>query len=375
MPQVVNLNNTQSTLSAPNVVAITYDNDVNRADIEAFFVQWAKSYSWATLTAEYGVGPLSAGTPQHLSGNAPVAPTDGQVRGLLMQYLTGVTPAWGAPDANTIYAFFFPAGSIVDDGTGSKCCTDYDGYHSDVQIGPVDVAYSIVCQCPGFDGDNINGIPFTDMQQLTIAAGHETVEAATDPYSYNPAWAQTDDAHAVWTYVTDGELADLCETADTYAWTPPDMTYTIQRIWSNAAAAAGHDPCVGQPTEPYYQTIPDQPDDVRIDIEDSGEWSTKGTRIAKGMTGTVTLHVYADGQAGPFVISVDDYSYAYLGGSKFLEISTPPTPVNPGDSVQAMVTVMGQDPSLGGDAEAFVVTTAPVSGGGPSTYFFGLIGQ
>jgi hypothetical protein len=364
MPQVVLLEPSRSVLTSPAAVAITWDNDTHRSDIEAFYADYAASSAWATQTLEYSVGALSVSAPQHLSGNAPTAPTDSDIQSLLKQNLGA---AWGAPNAQAIYAFFFPAGSIVDDGTGSKCCTDFDGYHGDLVVGGVDVAYSVVCSCPGFDGAGVS-----DVDQITVAAAHETVEAATDPYYDNPGWAITDDAHAVWTYVTDGEVADLCEFVDTSIWTPPDMKHAIQRIWSNRAAAAGHDPCVGQPTEPYYQTIPDQNDPLIIDIGGSAAWHTHGARISG--TGTLTLRVYADAAAGPFTVTIDDYSSVWNSGDPLLNVSVPSTPVMPGDTITATVTVLKSDPMLGG-AEAFVVNTAPVSGGGPTTYYFGLVGQ
>ena len=106
-----------------------------------------------------------------------------------------------------------------------------------MQIGHTTIAYAIVAACPNQDFD---GSGITNDQQITIAASHEIVEAATDPFpDYNPAYVQTDDAHAIWTYVTGGEVGDMCEFADTFAWTPSDMTHTIQRIFSNAAASAG----------------------------------------------------------------------------------------------------------------------------------------
>jgi hypothetical protein len=365
MPQVVQLDPSRSVLTSPTVVAITWDNDTNRSAIEAFYPDYAASSSWATQVGEYGVGALAVSAPQHVTGNAPTAPTDSDIQSLLRANLGA---SWGAPNPQAIYALFFPSGSIVDDGTGAKCCTDFDGYHADVVVAGVDVVYSVACSCPGFDGAGVS-----DIDQITVAAAHETVEAATDPYYNNPGWAQTDDAHAVWTFATDGEVADLCEFVDTAIWTPPDMTHAIQRTWSNRAAAAGHDPCVGQPTEPYYQTIPDQNDPITIDINALAAWRTKGTKIAQ--TGTLTLRVYADGAAGPFIVGVDDYSSVWSSGPKLLDVSVPSTHVMPGDTITATVTVMAGDSTLGGKAEAFVVNTKPVSGGGPTTYYFGLVGQ
>src|SRR5437870_3626660 len=102
MPQEIAGNKT-AVMATPSVVAITYDNDPNRTDVEAFYHQYAASPAWATQTSEYGVGALTVGTARHLTGAA--ATTDTAIRQLLMTNLTGATPAWGAPSLNTVYSF------------------------------------------------------------------------------------------------------------------------------------------------------------------------------------------------------------------------------------------------------------------------------
>lgn len=376
MPQVLKFQPTGLLLTSPKVLPITFAGDANATDISAFFTQFAQSTAWATQTAEYGIGPLTVLPAAQLSAAAPPALADGDLQTLLTKNLTGAAPAWGPPDPSTIYAFFVPAGSIVDDGTGAKSCDLFDGYHAAATVGAVNgaggvsVAYFVVVQCPGFDGPDV-----TDLQQLTVAASHETIEAVTDPspdpYQGNPAYLQTDDSHIVWSYTTGGEIADMCEIADTFLWTPPDMTYAIQRVWSNAAAAAGHDPCVGQPTTPYYQTVPEQNDEIALGSP-GNTFATKGIHVALGQSGTVTLHVYADAAAGPFDISFFDYNNFFNGGPTLLAFTAPTKTVKPGDTVRASVKVMGQDPTLV-NGEAFLVATIPASG--PTTLYFGLVGQ
>jgi hypothetical protein len=365
MPQVKRFTATGPVLTTPKVVAITYDNDTNRSQLETFMSSFAASSSWATETSEYGVGALTVGTPQHIAGNAPTAPADSDAQALLAANLTaqdGGPPLWGAPDPNTIYALFYPSGTIADDGTGAKCCTDFDGYHGQSEITGVNVAYAIMCSCPGFDGPTI-----ADLPQLTVVASHELVEAATDPFPFsNPAFSETDDAHGVWSFVNGGEVADMCALVDTTFWNPPDLSFTIQRAWSNMAAAAGHDPCVGQPTTPYYQTVPYLPDTALV----SGVGiKTNAINIAVGQTATLSLHVYADATAGPFLIGVADYS-----GNGYLSITGPQDRYNPGDEITAQITVNSQDPQLG-NAETFIVTTSPSNQKGPSTYYYGFVAQ
>ncbi|HVV87121.1 MAG TPA: hypothetical protein VHE35_28975 [Kofleriaceae bacterium] len=364
MPQVAGAN--RGTLATPKVVPITYDGDPLRADVEAFFPDLAASTAWAAQTAEYGVGPLTVGTARHLAGPAPAHITDSQIVGILRANLTGANPAWGAPDPNTVYDFVFPAGTIVDDGDGYLCCEDYDGYHWDDQVGGVDVAYALQCECHGFDGPDID-----DLQQLTVVASHEIVEAVTDPRG--AGFAQVDPAHSIWDFVYGGETADMCVGADTTYWVDPaDMHYAIQRTWSNAIARAGHDPCVGEAQATYYQTIPDQPDQVTLDDGAGDRESTHGVKLAMGASGTLTLHVYADQpDAGPFNVAVDDLNHWFTGGRSYLTITSPTGEFHVGDLITVPVTVTGRDPAVG--AEGFVVTTTPPTG--PSTYYYGVVGQ
>ncbi|HET9992723.1 MAG TPA: hypothetical protein VFQ65_29515, partial [Kofleriaceae bacterium] len=319
---------------------------------------------------EYGIGALTVSPPGRLAGNAPGTLTENQfIANVLRPNLTGATPAWGAPDANTIYEISIPTTLVYDDGTtahpGSKCCTDYYGYHYDTKINNVDVPFAINCACAD---SNLNAL-----QNLTETANHETVEAATDPLG--AGFAQADDDHAAWTYTTDGEVGDLCEYADTASLLmPTGMSYAIQRTWSNAAARAGHDPCLPAANADYYQTIPDAFDVGNVTVFNTPT-STHLTKIAKGATGTLTLHVYADGaNTGPFKVTVDDWNAMFTSPPAYLLSVVQPTGMyNAGDTVTVQVTVSNTDSQLGNVAEAYQVTTKPASG--PATYFYGLVGQ
>jgi hypothetical protein len=362
MPQVTAGN---GIIATPKVVAITYANDPNRTNYETFFTQYAASTAWTAQAAEYGIGALTVAAPGRLAANAPATLTEGTfISGVLKPNL-GLNSAWGLPSASTIYQISIPSTVSYDDGTGSKCCSDYLGYHFDTTIGGIDVPFAINCACDG------GGL--TALQNLTETANHETIEAATDPLG--TGFAQTDDAHAVWTYITDGEVSDMCEYADTANLLTPDgMTYAIQRTWSNADALASKDPCIPNAASSYYQTIPDAPDTAIVSVFGSNV-TTKAKQIAKSATGTVTLHVYAtDTSSGPFTVSVDDWNGLITQPSvKLLSITQSVGTFNAGDTVSVQVTVTNPDTQLGSKAEAFQVTTKPASG--PSTYFYGLISQ
>jgi hypothetical protein len=366
MPQEV-AGNSGAVMATPAVVAITYNGDPSRNDIEAFYGEYAQSSAWMAQTTEYGIGALSVGTPIHLAGQPPVSDT--ALHQVITQNLTGATPAWGAPSENTLYSITLPLDTKFTNNIGQPCC---GGYHDDIMVGTTDVAYSVQCPCTGSFPP-----PTTPLQALTFALAHELVEAATDPrYEHDYAWGAVDPAHQVWSYVTDGELGDLCEFTQTVLWNDaPGMTYTLSRIWSNAAARAGTDPCIGAPTTPYYQSVPDQPDDVTIQLF-GGSVATKGTKVAIGATGTITVRVAGTPGSGPFRVSAVDVAQVLFGAQQpFLTFVQPTGMFELGDTVSIPVTVVGKDTNLGGTgAEAFEIDTQPVNGG-PTTYFYGLVAQ
>ena len=72
--------------------------------------------------------------------------------------------------------------------------------------------------------------------------------------------------------------------------------------------------------------------------------------------------------------NVDDWNGLNTQPSvKLLTITPPVGTFNAGDTISLQVGVSGTDSQLGSKAEAFQVTTTPASG--PSTYFYGLVGQ
>jgi hypothetical protein len=332
-PQVLSLGG--KVLSAPKVVAITYEIDPHAAEIDKFMDEMGKTSFWSQTTAEYGVGPLAVSPPVHLTTPAPKSLSDAALVQLLQKNLGGASPAWGAPDKETIYVYFAPAGSDVT--ASGNCCNEYDGYHDEAKISGVSVSYAVVCSCPGEPG-------LTDIQQITIAASHEMVEAATDPYVQSAtAFGQTDDPHAVWTVVSGGEVADMCEYNNDANIVPEGGTYTVQRSWSNAAAKAGKNPCVPvAPTGPYFNSTPLFQGDVTFDYY--GPWTTKGLKIGAGQTGTVPLALFSESDTGgPWDLSVYDMG-DITGAKPTLSFSLDKASGSNGDTVHLSIKVLSADP-------------------------------
>lgn len=360
-PQVVTLGG--PVLSAPKIIAFTYDNDVYRADVDAFVNQLALSLYWPAVTSEYGIGPLIALPPIHIAGPAPTSTTDAAVLAKLKKGTTGANPEWGPPDPSAIYAFVFPEGSDVDNG----CCSEFAGYHDEVNINGVDVAYAIICTCPGFDGPGVS-----TLGSLTTALSHEIVEAATDPFPQSdPAWTKTDDADMGWSLITQGELADMCEfDADQYL-TPADMTYVVQRSWSNKAAAAGRDPCVLESTPPdvYFNSVPVVSDTVTASWY-FGDVQTQGVKIALGQTRTIDVQLFSTAPtSGPWHVEVYDYAEVY-GGAPNLKMSFNTNTGSNGDVLKLTIKALKKDADFG--AAAFYIESTL---GNASNLWMGVVGQ
>jgi hypothetical protein len=157
------------------------------------------------------------------------------------------------PDAETLYVVYATRTMAVTLSTLGSSCSGFEGYHDAFAVAPpspdggapdagplpdVEAAYAMVFNC-GYGG--INGI--------TSVASHEIAEAATDPEpDMNLAYYMT--TNAAWPQSlgggqTAGEVGDLCVDFDT-----TEGAYTLQRIYSNAAAALSENPC--QPTSTTY---------------------------------------------------------------------------------------------------------------------------
>jgi hypothetical protein len=366
MPQVQQ--NGSDIIAHPKIMVISYaDDGSNGSACELAASQLAASPAWGDMTAEYGVVDLAVVAPQQIDGTIAAKLSDSTLNAMLGSNL-GDGASWGPADPSTIYEFVIPSTTAYDDGSGDgvPCCgaSGYAGYHYNAVVGSADVPYAVLCECPDIPGGE------TSLQQLTATLAHQTVDAATDPRTDvdgNPtgySYVQADDV--AWEFGTDVELADMCQYAQTQLWTDaPGMTFAVQRSWSNAAAAAGIDPCVGDGTAPYYQTIPDAPDEdtIMVTIDGSPPYpvTTQLDKIAVGSTGTVTMRLYAsDPTAGPFTVAVADLSNEL---PPLLDITGPFGTFMPGDEVTFQVKVNHANPAvLSATAEPYATITTPATG-------------
>jgi len=352
-PQVVTLGG--QVLKHPKVQIIAWASDPFAAEIDKFVAELQTTSTWSEQTAEYGVGDLTVRPSIHVTDPAPASFNDDSgdptpFEQYLASQLSGPTPAWGAADASTIYMFVLPEGTDIS--SAGHCCDDFLGYHYEAQVGSTSVPYAVACHCPMAMGDQL-----TPLQYVTTTVIHEMVESATDPYFVSdPAFEQTDDDHIVWTFLTGGEVSDMCEYDVDANYTPPGATYEIQRSWSNAAAKAGTNPCVPVPPgEPYFNSVPVLPDTVNLDYYGT-QIQTKGVSIPVGQSKTIDLQLWSEAPtSGEWTVTAYDLN-DYLGfGKKHVDLALDKTTGKNGDVLKLTITVLSKDPNLFG--EGFVISS------------------
>jgi hypothetical protein len=343
LPQVVNSGG--PVLTAPKIQLIAYGTDTGHNDISAFLNELTETTYWSEATSEYGVGPLTIKTPILLSGTAPASIDDTTIQTMLSTNLTGANPAWGAPDGNTIYLFSFPVGSI-ETRQGAACCMQYGGYHDSTMVGGTRVSYAIGCGCHGGAGASL-----TDLQARTIFMSHELAEAATDPQAnFNTAYGQADNNDIIWTVSAVGsELADMCEVNEDAFIVPAGGTYTVQRIWSNAAAQKSQNPCVPATgvNLPYFNAFAAL---TTVPFPRLGfNATTQAVNIPIGQTKTIDITLFSTApMPGPWTVSVFDNPNQLANGTDLTLSLDKKTGIN-GDTLHLTITPKNADPNVQGE--------------------------
>jgi hypothetical protein len=371
-PQVVDLGGT--VLSAAKIQLIAYTQDPMVTDVEAFITEFGSTTEWATQTSEYGVGPFTQLPTILIPGTPPTQLDDNSgavtpFEQTLINNTTGANPPWAVEDGTVLYVFLLPLGTNIS--SGGSCCSDFLGYHYEAPLPTSgNEPYAVVCDC-----GVVSGYPLTATQWVTTTVNHEMVEGATDPFFLaNPAYAQSDENHAIWTVATGGEIADMCDDNSDSNYLVPGATYMIQRTWSDNAADAGLNPCVPVPaTGPYFNSYPVLPDTITLQYD--GPWTTQGVSLAIGQSTTIDVVLASEAPtSGPWTVTAYDYNdYVYgagSGSSPTTTVSLDKTSGSNGDVLHLTITALSYDSSFGGGG--FVLDS---SLNGQDNLSFGAIGQ
>src|SRR5260370_42687211 len=116
------------------------------------------------------------------------------------------------------------------------------------------------------------------MYMVSGEASHEIIEVATDPRPIaRPAYSQVDPDDIGWALIAGSEVGDLCAGFPDSFYRPSGIATLVQRTWSNAGAAASHDPCQPEGTSPYFNSTAVLSDSIqRADPQGVFTMQTKG---------------------------------------------------------------------------------------------------
>ena len=223
----------------PPAAHLTYRNGPLLESVQVFTAFWGPEWASGTLStlagqvnaffdavlvgalmdqlAEYDVDGHHVGKGTRIGTANVTSPTlgnsasDTTVQRMLQAGIADKTLP--APTPSILYFVYLPPGVVSVQG-GSRSCTQYCGYHSDVS-GQIFYAVMPYPGCAGCLGS------LDALAALTSTSSHELCEAITDAV---PGSGWYDDVN--------GEIGDIC------AWQTKELDgYTVQLEWSNAAGS------------------------------------------------------------------------------------------------------------------------------------------
>ncbi len=360
-------------VQAPVFVPVIFGDDGSAADIIAFNSAIVASSYWSTLAGEYGVGPATAGTPivvpaaQFPMGIGAMLDDDAIETWLQAQVAAGGLLAGAAGDAGTIYAVYLPDGTTAThgsaDGDSLTSCVGFGGYHSSFTIAGTmqNIVYVVVPRCATLTP--LQGPPLTGVDAITGPASHEYLEAATDPLGNG--YGQTDYPDFVWNLTLGGEIADLCLYGVSPYTNVAAVPSKVQRAWSNAAAAAGEDPCVpAPPGEVFFSSVGELPNQ-NVDLGET-TLATNAIALDVGQTSTVTVDLFSQGPTtSRWNVRAVDTS-ALTGGPPYLSFAWEETDASTatgqnGDKLHLGVTMIAPPPTI---ADGFLLVSGMGVGDG-----------
>ncbi|MDB4958784.1 MAG: hypothetical protein JWO36_6353 [Myxococcales bacterium] len=325
-------------MPAVRVVPIFYPGDAMRTDMVSGLGKLQTAQQWSLIAGEYGVGPFTLGTPIDLTTAAPTAITDDQIRLLLASGLDGTHPEWGPTDAatieSTIYTIYFPTTTTVT-GPGTSC-VNFAAYHNTATQTQGHMIYAVMPRCGPLSGH-------TAVDTLFAITTHELYEAATDPHL--DAYTIIGSEYYAWPLAMGGiEVGDMCAFLGDNYFTDPEVGYLTQRIWSNHAASAFHDPCLPIPSGqgPYFAAVPETPDLVTLAFGGGQTLTMDGVNIP--LLGRKTIKVRLASEA-----PLADWTVAAIrmgrGGASPLAFQLDRTSGHNGDTLLLTITALSQPAS------------------------------
>lgn len=268
-------------LASPHIVTVTFKGNGNRDAIRKFDDLIVQGAWWKSVTDGFNIGPGTGGTYAELDDTVSGKSLDDSkdLAPMIQSWVqNGQLPA---PDANTLYAMYFPQSTTIT-LEGTQSCQGFGGYHNSTTTllpdgGVVNAAYAVMPDC-GFGLD-------------TVTTSHEFIEAATDPHPLSgPTYYMFDDA---WAMAGGGEVADVCETRGSVS----EQGFDVTKSWVNKAALASKDPCEPEdPNEIFFgaavptEIVHNIPDPTGGPAYDSGGYVV----MKKGQNKTLDVVVFSE---------------------------------------------------------------------------------
>jgi hypothetical protein len=138
----------------------------------------------------------------------------------------------------------------------------------------------------------------------------------------------------------------MCAVNPDAFYNPTGVADLVQRVWSNAAAAASHDPCQPNGSTPYFNSAPVLTDTVQIPNTVFGPLETQGVDIPIGTSKTIEVDLYSDAPTpGPWTVSAIDLSSTFFGAtSPALSFSFDKTTGQNGDKLHLTIKALAAGP-------------------------------
>jgi len=304
------------------LVPVYFGDDPLRVDLERFNTWIVTSDYWRNAGAEYGVHPGTR-LPSVQFESAPASISDAQIASWIdAKVADGSLPK---PSTSTVFALFYQAGTTITTALGSSCISFAAIHGAATLSNPVftgSVPLAIIPRCSYSAGD--------ELMIATDVASHEYMETATTPFpEANPGWIMDNLSGPLeaWSMLSGPAVADLClgQSYDTIDG------FSVNDIWSNAAAQAGNNPC--QPSDPKHPFFSVSADATIYHAE-------------PGTTLTVNARAWSNLPAPDWEI---DINWGLVPGSDFDGHAVLSRKiVNNGDELTATITIPASPPMVNG---------------------------
>ncbi len=288
-------------LATARVVPLYYAADPLAADLASYYAKLAKSTYLAKALAGYGVKSVTIAPAIALADPPPLSALDVDIAASIAAEIdAGTIPA---SDVNTMYQIIYPSttqvlsGGLYGEAIPTCDPLSFEGYLASGTAVPIGIVPVCQGELPGE----------TDIQTDTIASAGNIANVLTDPLSIDdPAYADPSWNGSGWEAVVGNMVGFLCQDPEgEWTTTPADLGFTVPEIWSNAAAAAGSNPCrsYSDRSAPYFNAAPE----IQGGIAAYPGEIMKGILVpATGGSVTVPVRLFSDGPTRAWSLSAKE---------------------------------------------------------------------